>query len=94
MTDNENRYGDAPLGRSVEEVEGDAGNRVNSAVPGEQVRDDDMLAGVPAAPVLSGPAGTAVIPGVVDVNRVTDANTGGAEDGTARENRDSSEGSA
>ncbi|WP_216318568.1 hypothetical protein [Deinococcus aestuarii] len=94
MTNDDNRYGDAPLGRSVEEVEGDAGNRMNSPVPGEQVRDDDMLAGVPAAPVLSGPAGSAVIPGVLDVDRVTDANTGGADDGTARENRDSSEGTA
>lgn len=93
MTDNENRYGDAPLGRSVEEVEGDAGNQVNSPMPGEQVRDDQMLGGVPVPPVLSGPAGTAMIPGVTDANRTMDT-SGGADDGTARENRDSSEGSA
>jgi hypothetical protein len=37
MTDN--RYGDTPLGKSVEEVEGEAGNRVNSSLPGEARRD-------------------------------------------------------
>ncbi|WP_019588677.1 hypothetical protein [Deinococcus apachensis] len=90
MTDSDNRYGDAPLGRSVEEVEQDGGNRVNSPVPGEQVRDDDMLAGVPVPPVLSGPAGTGMIPAVTDGSRVTDR-SGDAEGGSARENRDSSE---
>ncbi|BDP41232.1 hypothetical protein DAETH_12010 [Deinococcus aetherius] len=92
MTNEDNRYGDAPLGRSVEEVEGEAGNRVNPSAPGEQVRDDEMLAGVPVPPVLSGPAGTAMIPGITDGNRVTDGDSGGADDGTARQNRDSSEG--
>ncbi|GBF06439.1 hypothetical protein DAERI_090025 [Deinococcus aerius] len=90
MTDPDNRYGDAPLGRSVEEVEQDNTNRVNSPVPGEQVRDDDALAGVPVPPVLSGPAGTGMIPAVTDGGRVTDRG-GDADDGTARENRDSTE---
>ena len=93
MTDNQNRYGDEPLGKSAEEIEGDAGNRVNSSMPGEQVRDDQMLGGVPVPPVLSGPAGTAMIPGAADTARLTDT-SGGADDGTARENRDSSEGTA
>ncbi len=91
MTDSDNRYGDAPLGRSVEEVEQDNTNRVNPPVPGEQVRDDGMLAGVPVPPVLSGPAGTAMIPAVRDGERVTDR-SGDADDGAARENRDGSEG--
>ncbi|CAM4452369.1 hypothetical protein [Deinococcus marmoris] len=37
MTDN--RYGDTPLGKSVKEVESEAGNRVNSPLPGEARRD-------------------------------------------------------
>lgn len=88
MTDRDNRYGDAPLGRSVEQIEGDVGNRVNPAVPGEQVRDEEMLEGVPIPPVLSGPSGTAMIPATPDGGRVTEGDGGTAADGTGRTTRD------
>ena len=44
----ENRYGDAPLGKSVEEVQDETGNRVNSPVEGEVVRDGETLPGYAA----------------------------------------------
>ena len=43
MTDSSGRYGDKPLGKSVEEVEAQEGNRVNSPVPGEAVRQDEPV---------------------------------------------------
>lgn len=89
MTNGDHRYGDEPLGKSVEEIEQEGGNRVNSPVPGEQVRDGDVPLIVP--PVLSGPAGTAMIPAVHDGTLVTERQ-GDADDGTPRPNRDSSEG--
>ncbi|CAM4452400.1 hypothetical protein [Deinococcus marmoris] len=48
MTDSSDRYGSEPLGKSVEEVESEAGNRVNPSVPGEQVRHDEEVAMIPA----------------------------------------------
>lgn len=56
MTDNSNRYGDAPLGKSVEEIEQESGNLVNPPAGGEAVRDDMDAAGL-AVPVI--PTGVA-----------------------------------
>lgn len=51
MTDSSDRYGSKPLGKSVEEVEAGESNRVNSPLPGEQVRHDQQeVAVVPAVP--------------------------------------------
>lgn len=62
MTDSPNRYGSEPLGKSVEEVEAAEGNRVNSPVPGEQVRrDQEEVAMIPAVPNSN----TSTNPGVV-----------------------------
>ena len=49
----------APLGRSVEDIERDEGNRVNPATPREDVRDD----GIPDLPLLGGLTGTPVAAG-------------------------------
>lgn len=83
MTDNSNRYGDAPLGKSVEEVEQESGNLVNPPVEGEAVRANmdaaDMV--VPAIPtgVASGMGapGTAGAAGAV-VPLVPSASNGNA----------------
>ncbi|AIZ45918.1 hypothetical protein QR90_13865 [Deinococcus radiopugnans] len=65
MTDSSDRYGSKPLGKSVEEVEATEGNRVNSPVPGEQVRhDQEEVAMIPA--VSNSNANTN--PGVVEPN--------------------------
>ena len=99
MTDNSNRYGNEPLGKSVEEIEQDAGNRVKSPVEGEARRDNDETfvpaiangnaSGVPG--IVGGTAGG--IAAVLHTNLVTDVdgNHTSANDGTTRENRDSSE---
>ncbi|THF68194.1 hypothetical protein E7T06_17420 [Deinococcus sp. Arct2-2] len=99
MTDNSNRYGNEPLGKSVEEVEQDAGNVVNSSVEGEQRHDNDETfvpaiangnaTGVPA--IVGGTAGG--IAAVLHTNLLTDVdgNHDSTNDGTTRENRDSSE---
>ncbi|WP_034384628.1 hypothetical protein [Deinococcus sp. YIM 77859] len=89
MTNGDHRYGDEPLGKSVEELEQESGNRVNPPVPGEQVRDDGVPLIVP--PVLSGPAGTAMIPAVHDGTLVTENQEDTASE-TPRTTRDSSEG--
>lgn len=83
MTDN--RYGDAPLGRSVEEIEQESGNLQNSPVPGEMVRDDDAAA-LPAI-VNSNQSAS---PAVVNTANLMEGG-GGADDGTARTNRDGGE---
>lgn len=91
MTDSENRYGDAPLGKSVEEVEGDAGNLVNSPVPGENLGDDGA-AFVPAIPASNASNVIGVVgAGGLAGNGLVQGG-GDADDGTTRENRDSSEG--
>lgn len=98
MTDNSNRYGNEPLGKSVEEVEQDAGNRVNSPVEGEQRRDNDEtfvpaiangnVSSVPG--IVGGTAGG--VPAILHTNLLTDIDdNNGANDRTTRENRDSSE---
>ncbi|MFC4637592.1 hypothetical protein [Deinococcus hohokamensis] len=66
MTDSSNRYGDRPLGKSVEEVEREGGNLTNPPVPGELRRDDDA----PVVPAViggnaSGVPGVAVSPVVL-----------------------------
>lgn len=107
MSDSDHRYGDAPLGRSVEEIEREGGNLVNSPVPGENRNDDGIVPVVvpPAvagtgvgAPLVGGVAGTGsalpaaglLVAGNRDHGLVEDG--GDADDGRARENRDSSEG--
>ncbi|MFC4424634.1 hypothetical protein [Deinococcus navajonensis] len=69
MTDSSNRYGDQPLGKSVEEVEREGGNLTNSPVPGELHRDEDA----PVVPAViggnaSGVPGIAVNPVVLTDN--------------------------
>ena len=82
----ENRYGDAPLGKSVEEVQDETGNRVNSPMEGEVVRDGAQKV-VPAV-VNSNTSGTPVA--VVNPDALEEGSSG-ADDGTARPNRDSSQ---
>ncbi|CAM3264471.1 M-like protein [Deinococcus saxicola] len=62
MTDSPDRYGSKPLGKSVEEVEGEEGNRVNSPVPGEQIRQGEETVAV--IPAVSN-SNTSTNPGVV-----------------------------
>jgi hypothetical protein len=98
MTDNSNRYGNEPLGKSVEEIEQDSGNLVNSPVEGEQRRDSDATF-VPAIANgnASGIPGTGIgtasgVPAILHTNLLRDVEaTNTANDGTTRENRDSSE---
>ncbi len=62
MTDSPDRYGSKPLGKSVEAIEGEEGNRVNSPVPGEQVRhEEETVAVIPAV----SKSNTSTNPGVV-----------------------------
>ncbi|GGK22121.1 hypothetical protein GCM10008955_14520 [Deinococcus malanensis] len=79
MTDSSNRYGDQPLGKSVEEIEREGGNLENSPVQGEDRRRDDGLV-VPA--VIGGT--TSGAPGAVVGAGLLADRTGGADDGTAR----------
>lgn len=83
MTDN--RYGDAPLGKSVEEVEQDSSNRVNSSVEGERVQGEEGA--LPA--IVNGNASS--VPAIVNPRGLLE-DGGGADDGTARTGRDSSDG--
>ncbi|THF84890.1 hypothetical protein E7T09_19855 [Deinococcus sp. KSM4-11] len=87
MTDTSNRYGSEPLGKSVEEVEQESGNVVNPPVAGEAVRraEDETLV-VPA--IVNG--NTTGVPALINRDALVDR-SGTANDGTARENRDSSE---
>ncbi|GGL70354.1 hypothetical protein GCM10010840_05530 [Deinococcus aerolatus] len=62
MTDSSDRYGSKPLGKSVEEVEAGESNRVNSPVPGEQVRHDQQEVAVVPAVTNSN---TSTTPGVI-----------------------------
>ncbi|PNY81837.1 hypothetical protein [Deinococcus koreensis] len=87
MTDNSNRYGSEPLGRSVEEIEQETGNVTNSPVEGEAVRHAEDTTLVVPAVVNSNTSG---IPALVNPDALTDGG-GRADDGTTRENRDSSE---
>lgn len=78
MTDN--RYGSEPLGKSVEEVEGESGNRVNSSVPGETQRDLEMDAAIIPAVVSGGTGGSAGFPAVIDPNGLVEDGSGPQED--------------
>ncbi|MBB5232677.1 hypothetical protein [Deinococcus budaensis] len=82
-----NRYGDAPLGKSVEEVEQDSSNRVNSPVEGEQLQDE--AGALPA--IVNGNASS--VPAIVNPRGLMEDGSG-ADDGTARSGQDSSEGTA
>ena len=82
MTDNSNRYGSEPLGKSVEEIESESGNLVNSPVEGEQRREESLGAGLP--PVIATNANTTVMGGIVNPASLTDDLGSGADDGRAR----------
>lgn len=86
MTGSDNRYGDAPLGKSVEEIQQESGNRVNSPVEGEQIRDQDAAA-LPA--IVNGNGSS--IPAVVNPGGLMEGGSG-PNDGTQQPSRDSSEG--
>lgn len=83
MTDN--RYGDAPLGKSVEEIEQESGNVVNSSVEGEARRAEEA----PVVPALVTGTGSGVIAAVRPDALIESGDD--ADDGRARENRDASE---
>ena len=87
MTDQPNRYGNEPLGKSVEEVEQDSGNAANSPAEGETVRHDQDSTLVVPAVVNSNTSG---VPAVLNPTALVE-DGGGADDGRGRENRDSSE---
>lgn len=77
-----NRYGDEPLGKSVEEIERESGNLVNSPVEGETMRQRETAEAlvVPAIPNANqtGTPAVAVHPGAL-------MDTGsGADDGRAQ----------
>lgn len=78
MTDSSNRYGDQPLGKSVEEIEREGGNLENSPVQGEDLRRDDGL----VVPAVVGGITSGAPAAVVGAGLLTDR--GGADDGTAR----------
>ena len=80
-----NRYGSEPLGKSVEEIEDNSANRVNSPVEGEQRRAQDT-AGVPAAI----PGNGSGVPVVVNPGALIEPGSG-AQDGTSPASRDSAE---
>lgn len=89
MTDDRhnNRYGDTPLGKSVEEVEQESGNLENPAAEGERVQGE---AGALPAIVNSN---TSAVPAVLNPEGLHEEGSG-ADDGTARTSRDNSEGTA
>lgn len=88
MTDQPNRYGQEPLGKSVEEVEQESGNAVNSPAGGEEVRHEQDRALVVPAVVNSNTSG---IPALLNPDALTDGDGSGADDGRRREPRDRSE---
>lgn len=87
MTDNSNRYGSEPLGKSVEEVESESGNLENSPVSGEAVRDAENEASVVPALVNGNATG---IPAVVRPEALVERG-GEANDGRMDRDRDASE---
>lgn len=84
-----NRYGSEPLGKSVEEIEQESGNVVNSPVEGEvrRAHDEAALPGVVPAAANVNETG---VPGVV-INPGALVEHVGPDDGAARPTRDSSE---
>ncbi|KQQ99424.1 hypothetical protein [Deinococcus sp. Leaf326] len=87
MTDNSNRYGNEPLGKSVEEVEQESSNVVNSPVEGEARRAGEET----FVPVIANANATGV-PGAIFSSSAMVDRTGTADDGTAR-TRDTDESS-
>jgi hypothetical protein len=87
MTDPPNRYGNEPLGKSVEEVENDSGNRVNPSVEGEQVRHDQDGAAV--LPTVVNGTTSGVVPAILHPDEMAD--DGGAHDDARRRNTETSE---
>ncbi|WP_045234055.1 hypothetical protein [Deinococcus pimensis] len=71
MTDDSKLSGIPPLGRSVEEIEAEDGNRVNPDTPREEHGGD-----IPPIPVLGGPSGTA-LPARGTRSSLLDAEVGG-----------------
>ncbi|WP_424951361.1 hypothetical protein [Deinococcus sp.] len=74
---------DLIVGKSVEEIEGESGNRVNSPVPGEDHREDVGAVLIPAAGGQMGVGQTAagtlgVLPGVIGTERRNDDAVAGA----------------
>ncbi|GGO20528.1 hypothetical protein [Deinococcus humi] len=74
MTDN--RYGDKPLGKSVEEVESEQGNRVNSPVSGETRRNLEADAAIVPAVVGGGNQSTGAVLALTDPDVLTEAGSG------------------
>lgn len=83
MTDSGNRYGNEPLGKSVEEIEENSSNRVNSPVEGEQRRDEEGVA-IPA--IVNGNASS--VPAIVNADQLVEDGSG-RDDGTETNARDS-----
>ena len=87
MTDNSNRYGSEPLGKSDEEVEQESGTRVDSPVGGEAARRDDSVI-LPA--VVNGT--TAGVAALINPHGLIERDGDGTRDGsTTRQNSESSE---
>ncbi len=80
MTDN--KYGNTPLGKSVEQIEDESANRVNSPVEGEVRRQGDSAV---ISAVVNGNASG--VPAVVNPDGLVERG-GGSDDGTARPTRD------
>ncbi|MBB6015997.1 hypothetical protein ACFP9V_11360 [Deinococcus radiopugnans] len=74
MTDN--RYGDKPLGKSVEEVESETGNRVNSPLPGEARRDLEVDAAIVPAIVGGGGESTGAVPAIINSDALVEGGSG------------------
>lgn len=83
MTDSGNRYGSEPLGKSVEEIQEEGGNLVNSPVEGERMRDEEGVA-IPA--IVNGNASS--VPAIVNADLLVEGG-GGPNDGTDPNSRDS-----
>ena len=89
MTDN--RYGETPLGRSVEDIEQDNENRVNPSEQGETARRRDE--GLPGAfiPIPAGPSGSAAPAVIADPDRMGGRDRSGVNDGRGGKQDDTSE---
>ncbi|WP_019588676.1 hypothetical protein [Deinococcus apachensis] len=77
MTDPDNRYGDTPLGRSVEEVEQEGGNLENSPVTGEDLRGGEGDHKVALPSVAN--ANASVVPAVLDPEGMREEEGGGTD---------------
>lgn len=79
-----NRYGDSPLGKSVEEVQDESGNVVNSPVEDEAVRASQEK----VVPVVANSNASGTPVAVVRPEGLVEAGAG-TDDGTARTNSQS-----